>query len=652
MGNNPSRPGGFDTRQRSLSDPAYRNRTRAYTTRGRRDKYDRDYDRYDDDDPEEYPSEMSYGAAGFPQMPYGQGAYGNPYMPVNQMAFPQPQMPNGMAPVIPGMNGAVPTAGNPFPSGPMNMNMGPGMPSPQFHAPPPGQMNGGVEAPVIPPLPSSRRGRAGTPFVPPGQVWPPSPSEDEDDLTSEARARLQPPLAPGQYGPFDPVRDRNRTPQPILQRDGRRHRRAGSSPMFSRDEPPFDDSGQRPVIPPNFTGGPPFPHHPGAQPMMGGWPAQPEMNMGVHQQPVEPEQPSYRPRPFEPIQRSHNPLPAPPRDILHSSPYARLLDELRRPIDEHALKARIGAAPAIHTIGAVSIPQPGHHQGTRSSRERKKKGGLLRSLSNRLGGGSSRRSEDASDSASPPQVFAGGQSITVYPTVEHMPDGSVNLVYQPPAVGANGVAAPPASAPPVIPPPGSVMPGYVPNATPGNAAYGMNGAMHPGPMPTPMPAMDQHRRTPTPVPTPPPPRVRIERNGELAALLPFSPHKVGYQHRSYPTAQHLFEALKFLPHRPDFAESVRGRGTAEEAFAVAEGMRDYWRSDWEDIKLEMLEEVLYHKFVQHPTLRQMLMSTGGADLVFFDEDTTLGDGKIDQGMNLLGRALMQVRRRLREEGFD
>ena len=65
-----------------------------------------------------------------------------------------------------------------------------------------------------------------------------------------------------------------------------------------------------------------------------------------------------------------------------------------------------------------------------------------------------------------------------------------------------------------------------------------------------------------------------------------------------------------------------------------------------------LEEALYHKFIQHPALRAILLSTGSADLVFFDEDTVFGDGKIDQGLNLLGRALMQVRARLREEGVD
>ena len=293
------------------------------------------------------------------------------------MLFPQPQMQPGITPVVPamGMTGAIPTVGNPFPAPPMNMGLGPPMPeAAQVVIPPLGQA-GSVEGPVIPPLPSSRRGRAATPYMAPEQ-WEDS-SEEDDELTAEARARLQPPLRPGQYGPFDPVRDaRTRTPHPILQQrshsgdGGRRHRSAESSPAYAHDSPPFDDPPQPPVIPPGFTGGPPFPHHLGAQPMPD-WPPQAGVGMGMGmgmpepqpQQPVEPELPlpPFRPRPFEPIQRSNNPLPAPPRDILHSSPYAKLLEDLRRPIDRAELKAKLAAAPAIHTVGAVGVnlaPQP------------------------------------------------------------------------------------------------------------------------------------------------------------------------------------------------------------------------------------------------------------------------------------------------------
>lgn len=66
-----------------------------------------------------------------------------------------------------------------------------------------------------------------------------------------------------------------------------------------------------------------------------------------------------------------------------------------------------------------------------------------------------------------------------------------------------------------------------------------------------------------------------------------------------------------------------------------------------------MDEVLYTKFVQHPDLRRMLLSTGDADLLFTDpHDNFWGDGPLGRGANELGRALERVRERLLSEGFN
>ena len=557
----------------------------------------------------------------------------------------------GMHPVVPGMTGAIPTAGNPFPNPPMNMSMSMPMPMP---VPEPAI---DPEAPVIPPIPTSRHGRMGTPYVNPRQYDSPSSDDDlTDSLTPDARERLQPRLAPGQYGPYDPIRSRNRTPAPALRRTGHGHRRTESTPVYRNPHSsPYDDDelDEPPVIPPHPAGGQPFPQQPGFMPQeFGGMGA--GMGMGMdsqhhhhrqhqhhdryHERDPGPE--PIRPRPFEPIQRSHNPLPPPPRDIFEQSPYARVLRKLRDPIDENAI---LGGAAAIHTVGAVNIgglPSQHHHhhhnnstnQGTRSSKEKKRKG-LFRSLSHRLGAGSgsgSRRSEDEFEEQSPPgPTFVGGTSTAIYPIVQHMPDGSTQLIYNPPGMPAVPAlaAAQQAQGPAVVPPPG-VMPGYVPVATPAAGAvnppppvippgahippglgygHGQGQGVPPGPAPTPIPVLHSPgpARMPTPqpgaggagagagaprMPTPQPalPVIRISRESDYRDLLHSSPHRVHYQHRSYPTGMHLLEAMKFLPHRGDLAEQIRNCGTPEEAVAVAAGMREYWRRDWEAVALEMV----------------------------------------------------------------
>jgi hypothetical protein len=81
------------------------------------------------------------------------------------------------------------------------------------------------------------------------------------------------------------------------------------------------------------------------------------------------------------------------------------------------------------------------------------------------------------------------------------------------------------------------------------------------------------------------------------------------------------------------------------------------RSDWEDVKFQLMIDVCYAKFSQNTALKNYLLSTGDEELA---ENTTGWHdniwGNCDcpkcasiQGKNLLGKALMQVRSMLREE---
>jgi predicted NAD-dependent protein-ADP-ribosyltransferase YbiA (DUF1768 family) len=65
-----------------------------------------------------------------------------------------------------------------------------------------------------------------------------------------------------------------------------------------------------------------------------------------------------------------------------------------------------------------------------------------------------------------------------------------------------------------------------------------------------------------------------------------------------------------------------------------------------------MDEVLYTKFIQHPHLRSLLLSTGDALLSYSDpHDELWGDGPLERGANELGRSLQRVRDRLISEGF-
>ena len=71
--------------------------------------------------------------------------------------------------------------------------------------------------------------------------------------------------------------------------------------------------------------------------------------------------------------------------------------------------------------------------------------------------------------------------------------------------------------------------------------------------------------------------------GEYSGLLYHSPHTVMYEDELYPTALHLFEALKFLAHRPDLAYQIRLCEHVEEVTAISALFSHITRREWGDV---------------------------------------------------------------------
>ncbi|KZT70320.1 hypothetical protein DAEQUDRAFT_725603 [Daedalea quercina L-15889] len=294
----------------------------------------------------------------------------------------------------------------------------------------------------------------------------------------------------------------------------------------------------------------------------------------------------------------NNPLPRPPRDIFDSTPYIRLLDELRRPINTETLKRNLTVKTMQTQAVNVPVMGPVFPSGSEPRRERRHRKGLFNVFGRRH-----RDDDDNQNVVSPVQA-----QPVYYPT---MP------VQQP------------LSAPQMVQVDSG---GGVPSAT----------------MPVPS-------RGPTPIPVrepSPSPQVSVHRENQYAGLIPSSPFSVHYNGRPYPTAFHLHEALKFMDTQPDVAEHIRTCRTVEEARNVSVENEDAVRDDWEDIIFNMMDEVIYQKLLQHEHLRSLLLNTGMADIVFSDSDGFWGVGPLGRGANELGRSLVRVRDRFRQEGFS
>ncbi|KAF7309805.1 DUF1768 domain-containing protein [Mycena indigotica] len=149
--------------------------------------------------------------------------------------------------------------------------------------------------------------------------------------------------------------------------------------------------------------------------------------------------------------------------------------------------------------------------------------------------------------------------------------------------------------------------------------------------------------------TPPSPAQKIlfGPSGPYAEFDQFAVHPITHNGVIYPTSQHLFQALKFIGHRPDIAALIREATTAQLAFDIAHSNKPLARVDWFSVNVSQMEEVLFLKFTQYDHLKQQLIATGNAGLCqdsMTDSFWSVGPDLL--GSNELGRALERVRERL------
>ena len=138
--------------------------------------------------------------------------------------------------------------------------------------------------------------------------------------------------------------------------------------------------------------------------------------------------------------------------------------------------------------------------------------------------------------------------------------------------------------------------------------------------------------------------IKIDKfEGEFAFLSNFYEAEVEYEGIKYPTNEHAFQAAKSLnPARRLEIAMLDTPGKAKRA-----GRSLQLRHDWEQVKYDVMLDIVFAKFYQHPELATKLLATGDAELIEGNwwNDTTWGVCN-GVGSNWLGRILMMVRARL------
>ncbi|KAF9001572.1 hypothetical protein BDQ17DRAFT_625617 [Cyathus striatus] len=124
----------------------------------------------------------------------------------------------------------------------------------------------------------------------------------------------------------------------------------------------------------------------------------------------------------------------------------------------------------------------------------------------------------------------------------------------------------------------------------------------------------------------------------------FSPHYVDFGGKRYPTAEHLFQSMKFQPSRPDIAELMcTYPGGPREVKTFSQNYRRHVRHDWFEINTKVMENIIRAKFSQYPDLAEELRKTGKSRLIFDSSDDFWGIGSSASGKNEYGKLLEKIR---------
>ncbi|XP_022746964.1 riboflavin biosynthesis protein PYRR, chloroplastic isoform X2 [Durio zibethinus] len=137
----------------------------------------------------------------------------------------------------------------------------------------------------------------------------------------------------------------------------------------------------------------------------------------------------------------------------------------------------------------------------------------------------------------------------------------------------------------------------------------------------------------------------------------FSPHPIQMpdedgNYATWSSVEHYYQANKFIgvsnPVAQDCIGKIKLAKSPEEAARMGRLIQrqhpNLVRSDWESVKIDVMYRAVKCKFSIYPHLNSMLLSTAGSVLVEASpHDLFWGGGREGEGLNYLGRLLMQLR---------
>lgn len=130
----------------------------------------------------------------------------------------------------------------------------------------------------------------------------------------------------------------------------------------------------------------------------------------------------------------------------------------------------------------------------------------------------------------------------------------------------------------------------------------------------------------------------------------FTAFQVEYDGYLYPTSEHAYQAAMFKGVAEKIMEEIKKAKSSHDAQKIAQKNREKRIQNWDDIKTNIMKEILKCKIEQHPYVLKKLLESGNREIIEDSwRDAEWGWGENKDGKNLLGKIWMELRKEYRNK---
>lgn len=136
---------------------------------------------------------------------------------------------------------------------------------------------------------------------------------------------------------------------------------------------------------------------------------------------------------------------------------------------------------------------------------------------------------------------------------------------------------------------------------------------------------------------------------EFYVLSNFSSFRLRWAGLDFDSSEHVYHWERFNGYHAGHQSAILRARSAHDAFRYAQAHKSDQRPHWDEVKVNVMRQILRRKAEQHEYVRRKLLETGDRELVENSwRDPFWGWGQNRDGKNMLGVLWMKLRGELRE----